>query len=94
MVLYAYFGAQAINSRSTNNSSWIVTIGQLSEDAQEARNKDIKRYREDFSRECSRAKTTEDIFNRLMVTSDPYISSIRKLPKKKLKSLSREAVQL
>jgi hypothetical protein len=29
-----------------------------------------------------------------MVTSDPYISSIRKLPQKKLKSLSREAVEL
>lgn len=29
-----------------------------------------------------------------MVTSDPYISSTRKLPQKKLKSLSREAVKL
>ncbi|XP_071576607.1 uncharacterized protein [Temnothorax nylanderi] len=72
----------------------LLPIGQLSEDAQETQNKDIKRYREDFSRKCSRAKTMEDIFNRLMVSSDPYISSIRKLPQKKLKSLSREAVEL
>jgi hypothetical protein len=69
-------------------ASALLPIGQLSEDAQEARNKDIKRYREDFSRKCSREKPMEDVFYRLMVTSDPYISSIRKLPqKKKLKSL-------
>lgn len=72
----------------------LLLIGQLSEDAQEARNKEIKRYREDFSRKCSRTKRMEDIFNRLLVTSDPYISSIRKLPQKKIKSLSREAVKL
>lgn len=36
----------------------------------------------------------EDILNRLLITSDPYISSIRKLSQKKLKSLSREAVEL
>lgn len=70
----------------------LLPIGQLSEDAQEARNKDIKRYREDFSRKCSRVKTMEDVFHRLLVTSDPYISSIRKLPQKNLKSLSPEAV--
>jgi hypothetical protein len=29
-----------------------------------------------------------------MVTSDPYINSMRKLPKKKLQSLATQAVQL
>lgn len=72
----------------------LLPIGQLSEDAQEARNKDIKRFRQDFSRKCSRVKTMEDVFNRLLVTSDPYISSIRNLPQKKLKSLSPEAVAM
>lgn len=72
----------------------LLSIGQLSEEAQEVRNKNIKRYSEDFSRKCSREKTMEDIFNRLMVTSDPYISSIRKLPRKNLKSLSKETVEL
>jgi hypothetical protein len=33
-------------------ASALLPIEQLSEDAQEARNKDIKRYREDFSRKC------------------------------------------
>lgn len=72
----------------------LLPIGQLSEDAQEARNKDIKRYREDFARKSSRIKTMEDVFHRLLVTSDPHISSIRKLPQKKLKSLSPEAVAM
>ena len=36
----------------------------------------------------------QDVFNRLLVTSDPYISSVRKLPQKPLKSFAAEAVQL
>lgn len=72
----------------------LLPIGQLSEEAQEVRNKHIKRYREDFSRKCSRVKRMEDVFKRLLVTSNPYISSIRKLPQKKMKSLSKEAIGL
>jgi len=75
-------------------ASALLPIGQLSEEAQEARNKDIKRFREDFSRKCSRENTMQDIFNRLMITSDPYISSVRKLPQKPLKSLLPEAIEL
>ncbi|XP_024875226.1 uncharacterized protein LOC112456728 [Temnothorax curvispinosus] len=74
--------------------SALLPIGQLSEDAQEARNKDIKKYRESFSRKCSRTKTMEDVFNWLTVSSDPYISSLRKLPQKKLNSFLPEAVEL
>jgi hypothetical protein len=33
-----------------------LPIGQLSEEAQEARNKDIRRYRENFARKCTREK--------------------------------------
>jgi len=36
----------------------------------------------------------QDIFNRLMITVDPYISSVRKLPQKPLKSLLPEAIEL
>ena len=35
-----------------------------------------------------------DVFNRLLVISDPYILSIRKLLQKPLKSLSPEAIEL
>lgn len=60
--------------------SALLPIGQMSEDAQESCNKYIKRYREDFARKCSRTKSMEDLFLRLLVASDPYISSLKKLP--------------
>jgi len=76
-------------------ASSLLPIGQMLEDTQESCNKyNIKKFREDFSRKCSRTKTMEDVFLRLLVASDPFISSLRKLPQKKLKSLSPEAVQL
>lgn len=71
-----------------------MPIGQLSEEAQEARNKDFRKYREDFSRKMSRKVTMEDVFNRLLVSSDPYISSMRNLPKKGLKTYSKEVLDL
>lgn len=74
--------------------SAILPIGQMSEDAQESTNKYIKKNRSDFSRKFSRTKTMEDVFSRLLLTSDPYISSLRKLPAKKMRSLLPEAIQL
>lgn len=74
--------------------SSLLPIGQMSEEAQESCNKYIKRFREDFSRKCDRIKNMEDFFCRLLVTSDPIISSLRKLPPKKLRSLSPYAVEL
>lgn len=71
-----------------------LPIGQMSEDAQEARNKDIKKYRECYSRKNSRTATMEDVFNRLLLTSDPYMSSMGKRYPKKGKSLVPEALQL
>lgn len=62
----------------------LLPIGLLSEEAQEARNKDIKKYREHHTRKISRVKTMEDLFNNLLVSSDPYISSLRKTYKKKV----------
>ena len=54
-----------------------LPIGMLSEEAQEARNKDFKKFRESFSRKCSRSKTNEDLLWRLMCPSDPTISDLR-----------------
>ena len=48
----------------------------MSEDAQESCNKFIKRFREDFARKFSREKNMEDIFLRLTLMSDPFISSM------------------
>ena len=66
----------------------------MSEEAQESCNKYIKRYRQDFARKCSTIKNVEDVFGRLLVVSDPFISSLKKLPAKKLKSFSPEVIDL
>ena len=49
----------------------------MSEEAQEARNKDFKNYRKYFNRKTSRRANT-DLINRLLVSSDPVISSLHK----------------
>lgn len=56
----------------------VLPIGNLSEDAQESRNKDYKKFRLNHARKCSRSATNQDVFHGLLFTSDPYISSIRK----------------
>lgn len=52
----------------------LLSIGQLSKAAQEARNMHIKMGSSDFSRKFLRVKIMEDVFNRLLVSSVPYIS--------------------
>ncbi|CAH2101370.1 unnamed protein product [Euphydryas editha] len=51
-----------------------VAIGLLSEDAEESRNKDIRQYRQQFSRKFSRKM--EDTYYSLMISSDPYITRV------------------
>lgn len=75
-------------------SAALLPIGQMSEEAQEARNKDIKTFRLQHARKFSRAATNEDIFRRLLLSSDPVISSIRQLPRKTSTSLSAEVIGL
>ena len=55
----------------------VLPIGMVSEEALEARNKDFKKFREFFSRKCSRLKTNEDLLRRFMCSSDPVISALR-----------------
>lgn len=62
----------------------IMPIGKLSEEASEARNKDFKKIREQHSRKFCRKATNEDIFNGLLVSSDPYLSSIRPVLRKSI----------
>lgn len=62
--------------------SAILPIGQLSEEAQEARNKDCRRFRRDNTRKRSRIATNIDLLNMLIITSDPVINSLRDVPKK------------
>jgi len=53
-----------------------LPIGMYSEEALESRNKDFRKYRESYSRKFSREKTLNDVFCRLLISSDPYISSL------------------
>lgn len=57
--------------------SALLPIGQLTEEAQEARNKDFKRFREYNTRKCNRGATNADIIHKLLISSDPFIGSIR-----------------
>lgn len=60
-----------------------LPIGNYSEEAAEARNKDFRRIRENNTRKNSRTNTNEDIVHWLLVSSDPVISSLRtSFPKK------------
>lgn len=52
----------------------ILPLGQLTEEAMEARNKDARKYRGRYTRKHSRVATKEDLFQRLLITSDPLIS--------------------
>jgi hypothetical protein len=72
----------------------LLPMGQLSEEAQETRNKDLKLYRKSHTRKVSRETTNQDLLNLLLVSSDPYVTSLRKLPQKLRKSLSAKVLQL
>lgn len=72
----------------------LVPIGQLSEEAQEARNKDCRRFREHNTRKISRITTNRDLLNMMIVTSDPLINSLREIPKKPAAKMSPDVLRL
>lgn len=80
-------GADIIRSLS-------IPIGLLSEEAQEARNKEFKKSREDHTRKCSRIDSNMDLLHILLISSDPYISSLRRVQTKNKKTLFPETLQL
>jgi hypothetical protein len=75
-------------------SGAILPTGQLSEEAQEYRNKNLKYFRSSHSRKISRPLANQDVFNLLLVSSDPVISSLRKLPKRATETYLPEALKL
>lgn len=68
-------------------------IGQLSEEAAEARNKHFRKYRECHARRSNRTYTNEDILHNLLLSSDPYVSHMRGCDKTH-KDLTEEAMSL
>lgn len=65
---------------------------QLSEEAQERIN--ILNITESMTRKNSKLNTNEDLIYYLLVSFDPYISSLRKLHKKKIQDFSNEIQSL
>ena len=53
-----------------------VSIGQLSEEALESCNKDVRNYREFLSRKCGYVVNLTDTFNRLFERSDLMVAEI------------------
>ncbi|XP_025406345.1 uncharacterized protein LOC112680462, partial [Sipha flava] len=70
--------------------SALLPIGQLSEEAQEARNKDFRNIRQNSTRQINRILQNEDLGHMLLVSSDPYISSLKKTSKMNLKSFDED----
>lgn len=64
-----------------------LPIGQLSEDALEARHKEVRKYRLEHTRKSSRVNTNTDLIRHLALTSDPLISSKRNIYVKKKNAL-------
>ncbi|GBM84803.1 hypothetical protein AVEN_217789-1 [Araneus ventricosus] len=74
--------------------SCILPIGQLSEEAREARNKHNRKFRELFTRKTSMIDTNKDLINGLLLTSDPFIASLRSRPKTERRKNSNEVREL
>lgn len=72
----------------------LLSIGELSEEAAESRNKDIKMYRLHHTRKNSRIVTNQDLLNRLLLSSDPLITGQRKLQSKKKSILLKSVYNL
>lgn len=72
----------------------IVPIGQLSEEVQESRHKEVRRYRECNTRKMSRTKTNEDLMHSLLISSDPLITSKRMIKTAKKLPMLPEAEDL
>lgn len=72
----------------------LVPIDALSEEAQEARNKDYKRFRQYHTRKMSRMLTTHDLMHVLLVSSDPVISELRSFKKLSTHAMTKEALGL
>lgn len=71
----------------------IIPIGQLSEEAAEARNKHFRQYRTDFARKFSKISCNVDVLNRLLLSSDPLLSCTRSRFMKNKKPFTKEALE-
>ena len=71
-----------------------ISVGLLSEESQEGRNKDFKRCHENNTRKARPELTNDDIMRYLLVSSDHYIFKFRFSISNKVKELLEEAKAL
>lgn len=72
----------------------LLPIGQLSEEAAEARNKYFRLYRQNVAGKFSRQSCNMDVLNRLLLSSDPFLAGMRPAIRKKSKPFSKETVDM
>lgn len=72
----------------------ILPIGQLSEEAAEARNKHIRAFRLNYARKFSRVACNTDVLNRLLLTSDSLLTGMRNAKHKRKSPLSADVMNL
>lgn len=70
-----------------------LPIGQLSEDALEARHKEVRKNRLSHTRKCSRESSNKDLMTVLLLTSEPLISNQRKTTTKHKNIKKDEEIQ-
>ena len=63
----------------------VLPIGCFTEEVLESCHKLCKLYRKGYSLETSRKRTNQDIFQRLLLHSDPYITLSDAIPNRKTK---------
>lgn len=72
----------------------LLPIGALSEEAAESRNKHFRQYREKYARKFCRVQCNMDVINRLLLTSDPFLSCSRPKSIKKSKPFRPETIKM
>ena len=66
---------------------FLITIGQLSEDVQESRHKEFRKFRSEYAMKISRVNVNFDILHNLLVSSDPLITFKQKMLDHDIKEL-------
>ncbi|KAL4710844.1 hypothetical protein ACJJTC_016128 [Scirpophaga incertulas] len=72
----------------------IIPIGQMSEEASEGQNKEIRKVRSGHTCKISRVRSNFDLLKYLLLCSDPYITQLCKLKKKKVTKCNKDFLQL
>lgn len=72
----------------------LLPMGELFEETQEEKNKDIRYFREHHTRKNSCVKTNEDLFLRMIHSSDPFLSSFKDIKEKYKTRLDHDVIKL